>query len=64
MYMICISYVQIYLSPFFLGIGWYCGAGDFGLIGCKSLTPSLALPTFFNKLNPYIIKMKKHCLRL
>ena len=32
---------------FFLSIGWYCGAGIFGLIGCISLSPSLALPIFF-----------------
>ena len=32
-------------------IGWYCGVGVFGLIGCLSLTPSLALPTFFNNNN-------------
>ena len=33
---------------FFLSIGWYCGAGVFGLIGCIPLSFSLALPTFFN----------------
>ena len=33
---------------FFLSIGWYCGPGVFGLIGCISLSLSLALPTFFN----------------
>ena len=33
---------------FFLSIGWYCGAGVFGLIGCRSLSPNLALPTSFN----------------
>ena len=33
---------------FFLSIGWYCGAGVFGLIGCISLSLNLALPTFFN----------------
>ena len=36
---------------FFLSIGWYCGAGVFGLIGCTSLSLSLALPTFFNNNN-------------
>ena len=30
---------------FFLSMGWYCGAGVFGLIGCRWLSPSLALPT-------------------
>ena len=33
---------------FFLSIYWYCGVGVFGLIGCKSLSPCLALPTSFN----------------
>ena len=28
-----------------------CGAGVFGLIGCTSLSLSLALPTFFNNNN-------------
>ena len=32
-------------------MGWYCGAGVFGLIGCISLSLSLALPTFFNNNN-------------
>ena len=36
---------------FFLSTGWYCGAGVFGLIGCISLSLSLALPTFFNNYN-------------
>ena len=31
---------------FFLSTGWYCGAGVFGLIGCISLSVSLALPSF------------------
>ena len=34
---------------FFLSKGWYCGAGVFRLIGSKSLTPSLALPTSLKK---------------
>ena len=29
----------------------YCGAGVCELIGCKSLSPNLALPTFFNNNN-------------
>ena len=33
---------------FFISIVWYCGAGVFGLIGCKLLSPSVALPTFIN----------------
>ena len=36
---------------FLLSLGWYCGAGIFGLIGCISLSPSLALPTFFHNNN-------------
>ena len=32
---------------FFHSIGWYCGAGVFGLIGCQSPSPGLALPIFF-----------------
>ena len=32
---------------FFLSIGWYCGAGVFGLRGCISLSLSCALPTPF-----------------
>ena len=36
---------------FFLSIGWYCGAAVFGLIGCISLSLSLALPTSFNNNN-------------
>ena len=41
---------------FFLSIGWYCEAGVFGLIGCISLSPSLALLTFFNNMsNEYVI---------
>ena len=36
---------------FFLPIGWYCGAGVFGLIGCISLSLSLALPIFLNNNN-------------
>ena len=33
---------------FFLSIGCYFGARVFRLIGCKSLSPSLALPTSYN----------------
>ena len=40
--------VYCFLFPFFLFICWYCGAGVFRLIGCKSLSPSLALFTYFN----------------
>ena len=40
-----------FLFLFFLSIGWYCVAAVFGLIGCTSLSLSLALPTFFNNNN-------------
>ena len=33
---------------FFHSIGCYYGAGVFGLMGCYSLSPSRALPIFFN----------------
>ena len=36
---------------FFLCIGQQCGAGVLGLIGCKWLSPSFALSTFFNNNN-------------
>ena len=36
---------------FFLSIGWYCGDGVFGLIRCKSLYHSFALPTYLNNNN-------------
>ena len=41
------SFLHSTVFPF-LSIGWYCGAGVFRLIGCKSLSLSLALPTSFN----------------
>ena len=33
---------------FFSSIGWLCGAGVFGLIGCQSPSPVLASPIFFD----------------
>ena len=39
-------YCFLPFSSFFF-IAWYCEAGFFGLIGTKSLSPSLALLTFF-----------------
>ena len=44
------SIFHFYWFPFlfFISVGEYCGAGVFGLIVCNSLSPSLALPTFFN----------------
>ena len=38
---------------FFLSIGWHCGAGVFGLMGCISLSLSLSLPTSFNNNNSH-----------
>ena len=35
----------------FLSIGWYCGAGVIRQIICKSLSPSLSLPTSFHNNN-------------
>ena len=43
-YYFSISLLSVYL-------GWYCGAGVFGLIKCISLSVSLALPTSFNNNN-------------
>ena len=40
-------------------IGWHCGAGVFGLIGCRSLSPSVALPTFLAVEQPQLIR-KEH----
>ena len=36
----------LFFPLFSLSIGWYCGAGVFGLIRCIPLSLSLALPTF------------------
>ena len=38
----------IFPFSYFPCIGWYCGAGVFGLIGCQSLSSGLALTDFFN----------------
>ena len=43
--------LRLFSLLFFLSIGWYYGAGVFGLIGCISLSLSLALPTFFHNNN-------------
>ena len=50
-------YSLLLFLPFllFLSIGWYCGAGVFGLIGCIPLSLSLALPTFFDNNNNYYV---------
>ena len=36
---------------YFSSIGWQCGTGVFGLIGCQSPSPGLALPIFLNNDN-------------
>ena len=41
----------IFTLLFFQFIGWYYGAGVFGLIGCTSLSLSFAVPTSFNNNN-------------
>ena len=38
----------VFPSLFFLSMGWFCVAGVFRLMGCKSLFPKIALPTSFN----------------
>ena len=43
--------LQLFSFLFFSYIGWSCGAGVFGLIGCQSPSPGLALPIFFNNNN-------------
>ena len=48
---IVFSSLSLSLLSVYLSIGWYYGAGVFGLIGCISLSPSLALLTFFNNNN-------------
>ena len=44
-------YFTIFPFLYFLSIGSYCGAGVFGLIGCTSLSLSLAMPTSYNNNN-------------
>ena len=51
----------IFPCLFFLAKGWYYVAGDFGLIGCRSLSPSLALLASFN--NNYKKKKYKNMLQ-
>ena len=36
---------------FFLSVGWYCGAGVFGLIGCTSLSALHCRPFLDNNNN-------------
>ena len=49
---------------FFLSIGWNCGARVFGLIGCRSLSPSLALPTFCNNDNNIKLECSKFIIKI
>ena len=44
-------YSLLFFFPFFLSIGWYCIPWVFGLIGCITLSLSLALPIFYNNNN-------------
>ena len=46
-----IVFYSFSLSLLSVYIGWYCGAGVFGLIRYTSISLSLALPTFFNNNN-------------
>ena len=44
-----------------LSIGWYCGAGVFGPIGCiLYITLNLALPTFYNNNNNNSVELLIH----
>ena len=57
------SLFVFYRFPFFFG--WYCIIGLLGLIGCKSLFPSLALTTSFNNTNyNFFLSKKVGCARL
>ena len=47
----CLVLFSISLHSFYGLINWCCGIGVFRLLGCSSLSPSLALPTFFNNNN-------------
>ena len=51
--LVALSFLGFNYFPFlfFSSIGWLCGAGVFGLIGCQSPSPGLALPIFFNNNN-------------
>ena len=48
--------LSIFPFIFFLSIDRYCGAGVFGLVGCRSLSLSLALlPSFHNNNSKYCL---------
>ena len=42
---------SIFPFLYILSLDWYCGDGVFSLIVCKSLSPSLVMPTSFNNNN-------------
>ena len=46
-----LPFCRLLFSLSLFSIGWYCGAGVFRLIGCKSLSHILALQTFWNNNN-------------
>ena len=52
-YKLLYPFVDSTISPFhfFLYTGWHCGAGVFGVMGRRSLSPGLSLPTSFNNNN-------------
>ena len=50
------------LSLLSVCIGWCCEAGVFGLIGCISLSISLAMPAYFNNKINYSNLSICHCL--
>ena len=51
--LVALSFFVLNYFPFlfFSSIGWQCGAGVFGLIGCQSPSIGVALPIFFNNNN-------------
>ena len=53
-------YFSLSLLPVYT-VGWYCEAAVFGLIGCISLSLSLALPTSFNNNNNNTIIVSITC---
>ena len=59
--LLCPYYSLLLFFPFlfFLSIGWYFLAGVFGLIGCPSLSLSVARPIFFNNNNNNVIRKPK-----
>ena len=59
-------FIKLLLGPFLSSLfthGWDCGTGVFELIGCQSLYPGFALPTFVNN-NSKQIASKQECSTL